>query len=150
MVIGIALTALLGLTVSDACAAPVFVSAAGSDLTGDGSADNPYALSSTRYSGQPGGINRVGPGIFDGSFEMREAVSLIGAGPNKTTISGAGGYGVAVIDASYMDSDTTISGFTIAPADSCTAIHCTNVDSLVITGNIISGFTAAAIRCDDA
>ena len=43
MVIGIALTALLGLTVSDACAAPVFVSATGSDLTGDGSADNPYA-----------------------------------------------------------------------------------------------------------
>ena len=81
---------------------------------------------------------------------MREAVSLIGAGPKETTISGAGGYGVAVIDASYMDSDTTISGFTIAPADSSTAIHCTNVNSLVITGNIISGFAAAAIRCDDA
>ena len=96
----------------------LYVEVDGSNETGHGTIDEPYktiphAIGKAVF----GATVHVGSGEFwgslDGDVNMKDGVSLIGAGSSQTTLWGWG----STISATDVSSETTISGFTITGGD---------------------------------
>jgi parallel beta-helix repeat protein len=129
-------------------AAPIYVSALGSDATGDGSPINPYAtIQHGIDSASAGDDVRVGAGTFVGDIRLtKDGVSIYGAGADDTTLVGSGTR--QVIDVADVSTGTVIADFTITGGSGYhgQGIEC-YMASPTITRNLITG-NAGGISCD--
>jgi parallel beta-helix repeat protein/predicted outer membrane repeat protein len=94
-------------------AAPIYVSAFGSDAAGDGYSA-PTAFATVQHAidvGASGDVVQVGAGTFIGDITLKDGVSLQGAGSTNTTLTGSGTN--AVLSASNVTSATSITGLTV-------------------------------------
>jgi parallel beta-helix repeat protein len=127
-----------------AFAGNVYVSALGSDSTGDGSLTNPYATVQH-------GINMasvsdtvcVGAGTFVGDINMRDGVSLQGAGSSVTTLTGSGT--VPTVIATTIGTTTTITD--VAISGGISGIRCLSASSPNISDDNITGNIWVGIEC---
>ena len=86
------------------------VASGGSDASGDGSAESPFAtIGKGLDSAGSGDVVKVGPGTYLENVVMKQGVDLMGA-DRATTVIDAQGYG-DVVDA--RANDAAISGFTL-------------------------------------
>lgn len=122
----------------------VFVSPAGSDTTGDGTAGNPYAtIGRGLIEVTDGGTVAAYGGTYNENVTLRPTVSLLGiTGSANTTIQAP--VGPVVQFPPGVGSDTTLWGFTITgvntPVSGVAAVYVEdsspNIVANVITGNI--------------
>jgi VCBS repeat-containing protein len=130
-----------------AFAADAHVAVDGSDVTGTGAIDSPFASVQKAVdtaSATGGGNVYVGPGTFTGGVTLRNGVSLYGAGASETTLTVTSGT-VVTIDG--IGAGETVSGFTITggTASSGAGIYCAN-SSPVIERNVITGNTVHSLE----
>ncbi|MEI8081171.1 MAG: right-handed parallel beta-helix repeat-containing protein, partial [Actinomycetes bacterium] len=119
---------------------PFYVSASGSDVTGDGSIGYPFATIQHAIDVAVSGEEvYVRPGVYNEDVTMKDGVSVWGTG---ATILGSGSG--PTVTASSIGATTTISGFTVTGGNGFWGggISCNN-SSLSITGNTITGNDAA-------
>ncbi|MBC8232407.1 right-handed parallel beta-helix repeat-containing protein [bacterium] len=139
-----------GTLVGDAYfARKVFVSPDGSDITGEGTIENPYQTIQTGIFNTPtGGIVMVMPGTYVENFTLASGIIVQGAGVDKTTVTVESGD---IVTANNV-TNTTISGFTIdGGGNASNGIHCRGATSSTkIVNNVITSTNEAGIRCSDA
>jgi hypothetical protein len=144
-----AITTLLLFVVASSCvaalsppvarAATVYVSVDGSDTVGDGSAGAPFASPQRGIDVAALGDNvTVGQGTYHGDIELKNGVSLTGAGASNTTLAGSGTG--PVIEAHGIDTTATLSGFTVTggAATDGGGIYC-STSSLEVVNTAIAG-----------
>jgi hypothetical protein len=89
---------------------------------------------------KPGGTIIVGPGTYNEGVVIGKSVSLIGAGPGKTTIDATGLPNALYIDG--LDNpglrSVTVTGFTLANAN-FEGLLITNAVNVTIKGNLVTG-----------
>jgi len=117
-----------------AFAADAHVAVDGSDVTGTGAIDSPFASVQKAVdtaSATGGGNVYVGPGTFTGGVTLRNGVSLYGAGASETTLTVTSGT-VVTIDG--IGAGETVSGFTITggTASSGAGIYCANSSPVIV------------------
>ncbi len=86
----------------------------------------------------------LGPGNYSGNFTVNRTVTVNGAGPGLTTVTGAGGANSNVFTLTNAPAPgVTFNGFTITGATDGSGVHATNsplaVTNAVITANTTSG-----------
>ncbi|MFQ6043812.1 MAG: LamG-like jellyroll fold domain-containing protein, partial [Candidatus Poribacteria bacterium] len=138
-----------GALVGDAYfARKVFVSPDGSDITGDGTAENPYQTIQTGIFNTPtGGMVMVTPGVYVENFTLANGIIVQGAGIDETTVMAESGD---VVTANNV-MNTTLSGFTIDGGGSASSgIHCLGATaSTRIVNNVVVGATTG-IQCSES
>lgn len=123
---------------SYAQAQPIYVSAIGSDTSGDGSLANPFAsIQHAIDKGSPGDDVYVGVGTFVGDVTLKDGVSLRGAGASSTVLVGSGT--TSVVTANSIGATTTIADLELmgGGGDNGAGISCVG-SSLVVTGDVIA------------
>ncbi len=116
LLLGILLTAS---AVTATAPAAIYVAPTGNDVTGDGTAANPYETFAKAVAEvDSGGIIRALAGAYSENIVLNKSVSLVGEGAAKTKVECCSGFCIEITKAA---SNVTIEGFTISGGGSAIA-----------------------------